>query len=611
MSAINTRGEPIHGIATTAAGTAVNDFTIFDQFLRGIDIASAASITLPGPEDYFHLTGTTAVDFIATSYTGPVPLLTGRKFWFYCTGAAVLHHNTGGPGAGFVPLLLSTGADKALAAGTAIQFVYDAALAAMVELGNAGVTSGGGGTVTSVNQGPGIRITGTTSVTVINRLVEGLAGGQTVIGGTAAAETLTLLGSAHVANGQVLVPGAAAIVAFKVAAGVSQFVSSAVVGTSAGNNGVAFVPSATGAAVWDASTASTTEMLRWDFTNAVVVVPTVVTRLEGGLYVTTAGHVAFGSGRQALLVDRSTTLVSGASARFDYFRVDPGGILVTGTTNITGVHVVTNYFTPAVFNGAGVASVAITEASTVEVAGPPQAVAGVSISNAFSFKVNSGRSWLVGPTSVGSVAADPAFIFRVASNNDDADTHQSIFFTPGGCANLGNGTETSFFENNPNETNITAPGGSTVWGARFSHPILQGVSSALLDDGATVYIDGPIALSGVAWRDGDRQFGPWALKVAAGDSYIANLMAGGANDQNPNLIATGTTFGVFGTQSPQLTQVGLSNLVTAGGTTDTVNNWTNLTTYATDAAAIRNAVYQITRKIGQLQVILQQYGLAV
>ncbi len=44
----------------------------------------------------------------------------------------------------------------------------------------------------------------------------------------------------------------------------------------------------------------------------------------------------------------------------------------------------------------------------------------------------------------------------------------------------------------------------------------------------------------------------------------------------------------------------LTNNITAGGTNDTFTNWSDLTTYATDAAAIRNAVYQLARAVKRI-----------
>lgn len=55
----------------------------------------------------------------------------------------------------------------------------------------------------------------------------------------------------------------------------------------------------------------------------------------------------------------------------------------------------------------------------------------------------------------------------------------------------------------------------------------------------------------------------------------------------------------------------LTNSVTSGGTDNTIDDWTSLTVYATDAAAIRNAVYQLARKLRLLELAVKAPGLAV
>lgn len=74
---------------------------------------------------------------------------------------------------------------------------------------------------------------------------------------------------------------------------------------------------------------------------------------------------------------------------------------------------------------------------------------------------------------------------------------------------------------------------------------------------------------------------------------------------------TGSTFGVFGATpaAQQVSGANLTNNVTSGGSDDVVGNWTDLTTYATDAAAIRNGVYQLARKVKQLNDGLRLLGL--
>jgi len=53
----------------------------------------------------------------------------------------------------------------------------------------------------------------------------------------------------------------------------------------------------------------------------------------------------------------------------------------------------------------------------------------------------------------------------------------------------------------------------------------------------------------------------------------------------------------------------LTNNVTSGGTTDQVDDFTDLTTYATDAPTIRNDIYQLARALRQHDVALRALGL--
>jgi len=53
----------------------------------------------------------------------------------------------------------------------------------------------------------------------------------------------------------------------------------------------------------------------------------------------------------------------------------------------------------------------------------------------------------------------------------------------------------------------------------------------------------------------------------------------------------------------------MNNNVTVGGTTDQIDNFTSLTTYSTDAAAIRNDIYQLARKVKLINDALRGYGL--
>ena len=74
---------------------------------------------------------------------------------------------------------------------------------------------------------------------------------------------------------------------------------------------------------------------------------------------------------------------------------------------------------------------------------------------------------------------------------------------------------------------------------------------------------------------------------------------------------SGATLGFFGT-TPAVKQTSgenLTNNVTSGGTTGQIDDFTSLTVYATDAAAIRNDIYQLARKLKQVNDGLRLYGL--
>jgi len=73
--------------------------------------------------------------------------------------------------------------------------------------------------------------------------------------------------------------------------------------------------------------------------------------------------------------------------------------------------------------------------------------------------------------------------------------------------------------------------------------------------------------------------------------------------------STGVGFFTATPVAQQVSAANLTNSVTAGGTDDTITNYTDLTSYATDAAAIRNAIYQLAKKLKQVNDSLRLYGL--
>lgn len=70
------------------------------------------------------------------------------------------------------------------------------------------------------------------------------------------------------------------------------------------------------------------------------------------------------------------------------------------------------------------------------------------------------------------------------------------------------------------------------------------------------------------------------------------------------------TVGFFGSAgATRVTQAALTNSVTAGGTTGTIANYTDLTVYANDAAAIRNDIYQLSLALANVVAAMRSYGL--
>jgi hypothetical protein len=111
------------------------------------------------------------------------------------------------------------------------------------------------------------------------------------------------------------------------------------------------------------------------------------------------------------------------------------------------------------------------------------------------------------------------------------------------------------------------------------------------------------------------------VDTGTGGSFLRLL----SNQADMNIVTTGgvstlaqvwdtsggaARIGVLGAAAVarQTSGANLTNNVTAGGTNDTITDWTNLTTYSTDAAAIRNAVYQLARKLKQVNDALRLFG---
>jgi hypothetical protein len=111
----------------------------------------------------------------------------------------------------------------------------------------------------------------------------------------------------------------------------------------------------------------------------------------------------------------------------------------------------------------------------------------------------------------------------------------------------------------------------------------------------------------------------WFWSTSTHASRKANVILSAYDTVERDIIGFGASgsaglLGFFPTvaAAPVVQQVdgaALTNNVTSGGTTDTIANYTDLSVYANDAAAIRNDLYLLSRKLKIVDDALRAYGL--
>lgn len=100
--------------------------------------------------------------------------------------------------------------------------------------------------------------------------------------------------------------------------------------------------------------------------------------------------------------------------------------------------------------------------------------------------------------------------------------------------------------------------------------------------------------------------------VAQGTRWEHYSTADGATGLTLGLtLGPGAKIGFQGSAAvaQQTSGANLTNNVTAGGTNDTIANYTDLALYTNDSVAIRNNIYQLSRKLKQVNDALRLYGL--
>lgn len=128
------------------------------------------------------------------------------------------------------------------------------------------------------------------------------------------------------------------------------------------------------------------------------------------------------------------------------------------------------------------------------------------------------------------------------------------------------------------------------------------------------------------WRlQADGVFGPTTdntYDLGSSPSRVRSIYVGTSIDVSASNIVTdattGTKIGTATTQKlgfwnaapvAQQTSAALTNNVTSGGTDDQIDDFTDLSVYANDAAAIRNDIYQLARKLKEVGDALRLYGI--
>lgn len=92
-------------------------------------LISAATLVLGGDGDYFHVTGSTAIDFIDVSLLG-----NGDPIEFFFDDGLTLHHNTASPPQNCYALRLAGSISAVMAVGSKIRLRVDDSLLILVEM---------------------------------------------------------------------------------------------------------------------------------------------------------------------------------------------------------------------------------------------------------------------------------------------------------------------------------------------------------------------------------------------------------------------------------------------------------------------------------------------
>ncbi len=134
--------------------------------------------------------------------------------------------------------------------------------------------------------------------------------------------------------------------------------------------------------------------------------------------------------------------------------------------------------------------------------------------------------------------------------------------------------------------------------------------------GATTDLKDGLALMGLITNGGATPLNLDGGALTAGATSATTLTSTGNTSLATGAGATAAignatgTLGFFGSAGATIvTQGAITNSVTVGGTTGTIADFVDLTTYATDAPTIRNDIYQLSLALANVVGALRSYGM--
>lgn len=245
----------------------------------------------------------------------------------------------------------------------------------------------------------------------------------------------------------------------------------------------------------------------------------------------------------------------------------------------------------------------------------------------------------VGGTSKFSYLTDGSFLQRDSSGN-----YLGVY-SEGNVLNIINASSSfrSFAFNMGNGMFALGSGGGLVWSTNsinYSGVLTSSIQASIFSDNTGIIVQRNSTTAQTlrvanTWTNASNyEYGviDWTTTAntltigaqAAGTGTLRQVQLVGASIKISDIdivlnTTTGTKIGTATTQklafynsTPVVQQTdgaALTNNVTSGGTDNTIANFTDLTVYANDAAAIRNDIYQLARKVKIIGDALRTYGL--